>query len=456
MTAALAAAPAPAGPRPARPWWGLAGLALLLVGLRLLAADVPAWNTTWYLFGWYGWLLVLDALLALRGRSWLAGRRRRELPAMMLWSIPFWYLYEAFNLRLQNWYYVFALRDDLAQLLVSLLAFATVFPACLMHAELAAAFWPAGRGAAARRPRALGRAAIAAIALLGVASVAAPLLWPRWAFPLVWGATLWLPELACRRLGAPSTLAELEAGRPQRLLQLLAGGLLAGLVWELLNFWARCKWIYTVPFFDRLKLFEMPLLGFFGFPPLAVGAAATWSLLSFLFLRGRGEGRPPAPRRALHAALLAAALAASAGVFVAVLRQTVESRRPLLGELVGLDAADAARLAAAGLGTPERLERAVARRGIEQVASATGVPASRLALAARHAALALHKGLGAPRARLLVTAGVPRVEDLGRADAAALTGRLAELARAAGLDPPRRAEVEVWVEAARGRDRPRR
>src|SRR5688572_1923722 len=276
MSAALAVAPA--GPRLARPWWGLAGLALFLAGLWLLAADVPAWNTAWYLFGWYGWLLALDALLARRGRSWLAGPRRRELPAMMLWSIPFWYLYEAFNLRLQNWYYVFALRDDLAQLLVSLLAFAPFFPACLIHAELAAAFWPAGRAAAPLR-RPLGAPATAAIALLGVASVVAPLLWPRWAFPLVWGATLWLPELACRRLGAPSTLAELEAGRPQRLLHLLAGGLLAGLVWELLNFWARCKWIYTVPFFDRLKLFEMPLLGFLGFPPLAVGAAATWSLL---------------------------------------------------------------------------------------------------------------------------------------------------------------------------------
>ena len=193
MSAALAVAPA--GPRPARPWWGLAGLALLLAGLWLLAADVPAWNTAWYLFGWYGWLLALDALLARRGRSWLAGPRRRELPAMMLWSIPFWYLYEAFNFRLQNWYYVFALRDDLAQLLVSLLAFATVFPACLMHAELAAAFWPAG-GAARPRRRPLGGPAIAALALLGVASVVAPLLWPRWAFPLVWGATLWLPELA--------------------------------------------------------------------------------------------------------------------------------------------------------------------------------------------------------------------------------------------------------------------
>ena len=440
--------------RPSLPWWGLAGLALLVIGAWLLAADVPAWNTTWYLFGWYGWLLVLDAALARAGRSWLAGPRRRELPALMLWSIPFWYLYEAFNLRLENWYYVFALHEDLAQLFVSLLAFATVLPACLMHADLAAALWPAPLAARAR-PRPLGRAGLVALGALGAASVVAPLLWPRWAFPLVWGATLWLPDLACRHLGAPSLLAELEAGRPQRPIHLLAGGLLAGLVWELLNFWARCKWIYTVPFFDRFKLFEMPLLGFLGFPVLAVGAASTWSLLSWLLLR-EGAGGHPRARRALHAVLLVAALAASVGVYFAVLRRTVESRRPLLAELSGLAPGDPGRLAAAGLSTPERLERAVARRGVGAVAAASDVDVARLGPAARHAALALHKGLGVPRASLLHLAGVESVAQLGRADARMLASRLEELARAGGLDPPRRAEVNVWVEAARGRTRPRR
>jgi hypothetical protein len=429
------------------PWWWSLGLALLLAGAWLLAADVPGWNTAWYLFGWYGWLLLLDAWLRRRGRSWLGGRRR-ELPAMMLWSIPFWYFYEALNLRLQNWYYVFVLRDDAVQLLVSLLAFATVLPACLLHADLAATLWPAT--GARTRPFRLGRTAQAVLLALAAASVAAPLLWPRWAFPLVWGATLWLPELACRRVGAPCSLAELEAGRPQRLMHLLAGGMLAGLVWELLNYWARCKWIYTVPFFDRLKLFEMPLLGFLGFPLLAVGAAATWSLLSAT-LRSESVGL-----RRGSAALLVAALAGSVAVYGAVLRRTVESRRPLLAELAGLEPRAAQRLVAAGLPTPERLERAVARRGIAAVAAEAGVDEARLIPAARHAALAVHKGLGVPRARLLLEAGVSGVEALGRSDPERLAARLRELGRAAGIEAPRRAEVEVWVEAARGRTRPRR
>jgi hypothetical protein len=213
-----------------------------------------------------------------------------------------------------------------------------------------------------------------------------------------------------------------------------------------------------VPFFERLKLFEMPLLGFLGFPVLAVGAAASWSLLSATLLPDVLGGRraSAAPPRALRVALLLAALAGSVGVYGAVLRRSVESRRPLLGELAGLPPRAVRRLAEAGLPTPERLERAVARRGIAAVAAEVGVDEARLTSAVRHAALALHKGLGAPRARLLLEAGVSGVEELGRSDPRRLAARLGELGRAAGMEPPRLAEVEVWVEAARGRTRPRR
>ena len=218
------------------------------------------------------------------------------------------------------------------------------------------------------------------------------------------------------------------------------------MVWELLNFWARCKWIYTVPFFDRLKLFEMPLLGFLGFPPLAVGAFATWSLLQ--------------PRRTLRKPLLAIASLVAAifcvQVFRHVLADTVRARRPLLDELAGLGADGTAALERAGIETPERLERAVARRGVAAVAAAARLRPEMLTPAARQAALAIHKGMGSRAAAQLAAVGVPDVVTLGRQDAAALAARLGELGDRTGADAPRRAEVQVWVEAARGRTRPRR
>ena len=53
---------------------------------------------------------------------------------------------------------------------------------------------------------------------------------------------------------------------------------------ELWNNWARAKWQYTVPIMENLKIFEMPLPGYLGFPPFA--------LECFTALSDRLIGRP--------------------------------------------------------------------------------------------------------------------------------------------------------------------
>jgi len=73
--------------------WGALGIVLFALGLWALAADLEAWNTVWYLPAWYGYLLVVDAVIyARRGSSFLSDRRG-ELAAMMLWSLPFWLVF---------------------------------------------------------------------------------------------------------------------------------------------------------------------------------------------------------------------------------------------------------------------------------------------------------------------------------------------------------------------------
>ena len=42
------------------------------------------------------------------------------------------------------------------------------------------------------------------------------------------------------------------------------------MLWEFWNYWARAKWHYTVPIMENLKIFEMPVPGYLGFPAFAL------------------------------------------------------------------------------------------------------------------------------------------------------------------------------------------
>jgi len=74
--------------------------------------------------------------------------------------------------------------------------------------------------------------------------------------------------------------------------RLLVAVLLCGLVWESLNFIALQKWIYTVRGLEELKIFEMPALGFLGFPALALDAFAAYAAIAYLFHANRTWEHP--------------------------------------------------------------------------------------------------------------------------------------------------------------------
>jgi hypothetical protein len=417
------------------PIWGLGGVPLLGAGLWALLRDVPRWNAVWYVPAWYGYLTILDAVLYLRrGRSFVS-HDRRTLLLMLLWSVPFWLFFEASNLVLRNWYYVFGLRDPWAAAVMTAVAFATVLPACFFHAELLESFGVLQRPSC--RPRRIAPRVPEAFEGFGVACLVLPLLFPRYTFPLIWFAPIGLDGHNYRS-GAPSLLGDLEKGDCGRIVRLLLGGLWAGGVWELFNSWARCKWIYAVPGFETNKLFEMPLAGFLGFPVLAVAAFCFFSAVCRI-------DRRPAPVRGLVAA---GAVLFSVAVYFPMQDRTVRSRRPLLSELSSLDAAALGRLAAADIPIPERLARAIRREGVEGLSARTGISADRLRLAREESVLALHKGMGVPRARLLEAAGIRRLGQLALEDPNDLWRRLRDLSTSLGLDPPRLPEVRVWVRAA--------
>jgi hypothetical protein len=136
-------------------------------------------------------------------------------------------------------------------------------------------------------PKAWSLGAVRALWSVGLVMLVLLLVFPRYCYCLAWGFAFFLAEPVCywARRGdkdqvGRSLLGQLASGDYTRLVALLLAGFLCGGVWEAWNFTARTKWIYSVPFFDELKLGEMPVLGFLGFPAFALECYALINLLS--------------------------------------------------------------------------------------------------------------------------------------------------------------------------------
>ena len=125
----------------------------------------------------------------------------------------------------------------------------------------------------------LSKKVVVVLIFLGAVGAIAPLLYPSpWFAPVVWlSFILFLDPINALR-GWPSISGDISRGDWRRLWSLLASGLICGFLWEFFNYWALSKWTYTVPYFGHVKIFEMPVLGFLGFPPFAIEC---WAIYIF-------------------------------------------------------------------------------------------------------------------------------------------------------------------------------
>jgi hypothetical protein len=425
-----------------------------VVSSLLMLARVEPVASWYYCFVWWSTIILVDAVGGMRGRPSLWLERPRDGLALAAWSATLWFAFELANHRLHNWSYVGAVPERAARWPGTVVAFATVLPAVVAWAGLldSLAWLRTWR----IRARPVSRGLLQLLVWAGVALTALSLALPVYAFPLIWvGPTLVLAGLDGIAGGDSLIGRTLGEGRPRRLVVLLAAGAVCGLLWELYNFGARAKWLYTVPGFEDLKLFEMPLAGFLGFPPFAVAC--------YLFIRCVGEwrGAPlwdfdpaacarPASRRPLWARAALIVLMPSFWLveMAAMDRYTVWSQRPLVSKAKVLPFVVRARLDAAGYQDLEdvAMVRAAAR---EDLCELIQLPAGDCMLLFEVADLASLKGLGLEGLRLLHASGVRSVRELAAEQPDQLAERMTDAARSAGVRAPGRALVRLWVRAAR-------
>src|SRR5438105_1258935 len=291
---------------------------VLIAAVAPLPHDLPPVAPWFYLPPWYPPPLILDQVVVLRGGESLLARPP-ELATMLWWSAVIWLLFEAINFRLQNWYYVFLPPHRLDRWAGITISLATVVPAVLLPERLLERLgvWRQLRG----RPIPLTPARLEAAGWTGWAMLALVLAFPRYLYPLTWGAVSLVVEPPLyRRDPEHSLLGDAARGGWGRIARLMAAGLFAGALWESFNGMARGRWIYTVPFLEHSNIFGMPPAGFICFPFFAPEARSMFSRLA-----------PPPSRRTLLGSAVFALL-----VLAGIDRWTVSSTAPQLADLPGV------------------------------------------------------------------------------------------------------------------------
>lgn len=260
------------------PLWGWMGVAWTM------AAWVLAWTRfKWFApcqpftFSplWFGYIVVVNALAFRKAGACLLTHRTRFLLILFPVSAVFWWYFEYLNRFVQNWYYEGVEHMTGSRYFwMATLPFSTVLPAVLSTADYLAKVLgrpvvaiPQGRLALWPRSAAWGLIGLSA---LGLALLA---VFPDYLFPLLWLSPLFILSGIRLLTGRGPLEADEKGDLVRRAVLLAAAALICGFFWEMWNFYSLARWKYAVPFVNRFRLFEMPILGYTGYLPFGLECA---------------------------------------------------------------------------------------------------------------------------------------------------------------------------------------
>jgi hypothetical protein len=293
-----------------------------------------------------------------------------------------------------------------------------------------------------------------ALIALGALCLVSSVIIPKYFFSLIWGGFIFLLEPFLCRFGGKSLLKDFEEGNPRKFYLLLIAGLICGLLWEFWNFWAYAKWIYTVPFFEETKGFEMPFLGFLGFPPFAVQVYVMYNLIS-LFRYGRGweastyQLNLEKKTRPLTTALTSVLIVAfSFLIFHNIDIKTVDSYKTRLKDVYWIDPKYQQELPRIGIATlDDLLTKTRTKKDKDELALRLLIPREELHLWVEKARLVQLKGMGVENLKLLEGVGIHSVSALAIEAPEKLYVKIRQAFP--GEAPPKKAKIRIWVREAK-------
>jgi hypothetical protein len=248
-------------------WYGwLGALMMIFAELNFILKIEP-----FAMFGsqivWFGFIFLIDALVYARSRRSLLSTNRAQFLLLLLLSTG-WWIFEIINIRLGTWHFISEGQPyNLFAPVHVLIATTAIFVALPAFFEIFGLFKSFNLFSQVRLNI---RFKITKTFLLsfigfGVFCLVTPLILPKPFFPLIWFAFFFILDPVNYLRNQPSIIEHLKDKRLQVPLILMLSGVTQGFLWEVWNFWAPMKWVYTVPYFGFFKVFEMPILGYLGY-----------------------------------------------------------------------------------------------------------------------------------------------------------------------------------------------
>lgn len=245
---------------------------LHLSGYYTLVKRIEPFQYFFYVTSWWSYIIFLDTTLALKEKRFLV--LNKHIATLIIISCGFWCLFELINIRLQNWYYINLPVNTVQRYGGYFLAYGTVIPAIYLTKELIYILF----GDITVRPFRIERYPVYAISL-GIVILFLTLVFPRYLFACAWIFAVPVMDAINYTRGYRSFMGDFEKGFAGHFISAVIAGLICGILWETWNYWSISKWIYSVPFLEKGKIFEMPLPGYLGFLTFGLETIAFFNFL---------------------------------------------------------------------------------------------------------------------------------------------------------------------------------
>ena len=217
----------------------------------------------------------------------MISNRRSQFFGVVIISMLFWGAFDFANISVSNWSYSglggLSVGGSALRNFYGSIAFATVLPAFFETVELIRTFKIFEKNKIHKKLK-VSKKFLHWVMGLGIVCFLAPMVLPKFAFPLVWLSFFFFLDPVNYMHKQPSIIGYLKKGKWTIPLSLLLAGIIMGFFWEFWNFWAVPKWTYNIPFVGFFKIFEMPILGYLGYFPFAFELYAMYWFVRSLFV----------------------------------------------------------------------------------------------------------------------------------------------------------------------------